>query len=448
MDNHTFAVRPKATESGNSEKPLLPYDVVCKIAYSANVGYIDSVLSAVGSHLSKEEKKSIKDSRLSPMRHLSLLECSPLALLSLMRNTRTVLSGSRAVDYFVPGSCKPESDWDFYCEDNASSVQAFVRWSKLIGFSWEGSFSPGSMEDNGNDSYSEAGFRIIRGTVALKNGSGVAQLMWRQEMTAAQAIVKFHSTVPQCFISGFCAVSLYHDLTSRSMGVSWEYNDTYETAASTQGEHVEGTADMLQLLVSEQRSERQIKLDRNSSNKRKYESRGFKYVEYKDYVKSRNGSGAFSHTRVGSRYVGDGECCVVGFGFHLDFHLWPRPLKYKELILGLERIRWYDWDGYTDPDQGNLKFIAQVERAAGQSLVIRYKGAYPPSCLFVDEDISDADILTSARTFYDTLNAESAGAFGQMPEWLEKDLLRRGHEHRTAPNDTFRYAATMKLLPC
>lgn len=49
--------------------------------------------------------------------------------------------------------------------------------------------------------------------------------MWRQRHIGSQCVVKFHSTAPQCFISGFAAASLYHNLSSNDKSVAWYFND-------------------------------------------------------------------------------------------------------------------------------------------------------------------------------------------------------------------------------
>jgi hypothetical protein len=54
-----------------------------------------------------------------------------------MRRTRIILSRSRAVDYFVPGSCDADSDWDFYCEDFILSVTTFLYWSTHLDVVWQ-----------------------------------------------------------------------------------------------------------------------------------------------------------------------------------------------------------------------------------------------------------------------------------------------------------------------
>ena len=57
-------------------------------------------------------------------------------LLKCMLINDIYLSGSRALNYFVPGSIDNESDWDFYSQSTGSEVFRFMEFMKTIGVKW------------------------------------------------------------------------------------------------------------------------------------------------------------------------------------------------------------------------------------------------------------------------------------------------------------------------
>lgn len=76
-------------------------------------------------------------SRADPVAYLSSTFKHPLTLLSTMFDTGCVISGSRALDFFVPGSARPESDWDFYVPGYKESVADMVNALGICGVSWQ-----------------------------------------------------------------------------------------------------------------------------------------------------------------------------------------------------------------------------------------------------------------------------------------------------------------------
>jgi hypothetical protein len=58
------------------------------------------------------------------------------ALLRAMCTRMVSLSGSRSLEFFVPGSCTPTSDWDFYIADIGKLVPMFLLETEAIGYTW------------------------------------------------------------------------------------------------------------------------------------------------------------------------------------------------------------------------------------------------------------------------------------------------------------------------
>lgn len=82
-------------------------------------------------------------SRLAPERYLQQTFRHPRRLLAAMTDHGCILSGSRALEYFVPGSIAREgaaaSDWDFLVPCNRSSVFGMMDALAASGVMWESS---------------------------------------------------------------------------------------------------------------------------------------------------------------------------------------------------------------------------------------------------------------------------------------------------------------------
>ncbi|KAF4448273.1 hypothetical protein F53441_8307 [Fusarium austroafricanum] len=75
--------------------------------------------------------------RTNPLNYLSKTFKYSLTLLAVMFDTGCVISGSRALDFFVPGSATEDSDWDFYVPGYKESVADVMSILTLCGVTWE-----------------------------------------------------------------------------------------------------------------------------------------------------------------------------------------------------------------------------------------------------------------------------------------------------------------------
>lgn len=75
--------------------------------------------------------------RVNPVEYFSKTFNHPVMLLSAMFDTGCILSGSRALDFFVPGSAQPDSDWDFYVPGYTESVVDMISALTLCGVTWD-----------------------------------------------------------------------------------------------------------------------------------------------------------------------------------------------------------------------------------------------------------------------------------------------------------------------
>ncbi|CAF3656354.1 unnamed protein product [Fusarium graminearum] len=75
--------------------------------------------------------------RINTVRYLSKTFKYPVTLLAAMFDTGCVISGSRALDYFIPGSATAESDWDFYVPGYKESVADMIHALSTCGVVWD-----------------------------------------------------------------------------------------------------------------------------------------------------------------------------------------------------------------------------------------------------------------------------------------------------------------------
>lgn len=150
--------------------------------------------------------------RQNPVRYLRSLCSHPAQLLRIMHQTRSVLALSRAVNFFAPGLCAADADWNFIQDFSPDQELArrFIALTGKLGFRW-GQAEP--RIDFPNVSRYE-------GTVQHGHTQHRIVLEIRDCFTACEMIMDFHISPTRCFIAGTAAVHLYgHDLFRQRMFV-------------------------------------------------------------------------------------------------------------------------------------------------------------------------------------------------------------------------------------
>ena len=78
--------------------------------------------------------------RADPVLYLSRDFDYPLSLLYMLGDTGSVISGSRALEFFVPGSTSEDSDWDFYVPGTIQGVLSMMHELSHNGVTWDTGF--------------------------------------------------------------------------------------------------------------------------------------------------------------------------------------------------------------------------------------------------------------------------------------------------------------------
>jgi hypothetical protein len=324
-------------------KARLTYDAIESVLAYTNIGHVDNTIEVLGAHMDEGAKEKLKYTREDVKPVFNDLTDNAEELLNAMRKSKVVLSGSRAANFFKPGCSSRASDYDFYVEDNAHCIAMFMIYMASIGVCWA---APSDTEEDvarQNDAfYVLARFQLIRGRLNRDGHVLDVQLMWRHDYSGSQCVVKFHSTAPQCFISGFAAVSLYHNLTSNDKSVAWYLNDIF--LDPRERIQTDGIVDDPHRLQEDYRARHiekyKTQMERNKVAKQKYVDRGFTYVTKTCDDKPMGRFGGVL------RHIGDDKSYIVPLNKYLDVSSW-RP-TFDEYMDRLNYVSWIELDGRTE----------------------------------------------------------------------------------------------------
>ena len=207
----------------NTSSPVsLNYD--CLLAIFAEMGLKLKTMKAIARSTGMVEanQESILMHRCSPLRLFRELVKDPEELLYVMDDCNVVLSGSRAAGHFFPQATSHASDWDFYVHPTFRHFVRFAVYLLSVGVQWE-------LEDRTAPVY---GYRLITLNGTIKTGAHTqrVQLIAHRDGVRSNIdeILHFHSSIVQCFISGFAAVSLHEPLTTSGVSRAWEPRDHYD----------------------------------------------------------------------------------------------------------------------------------------------------------------------------------------------------------------------------
>jgi hypothetical protein len=200
---------------------LLPSDCVKRILDYVDLAHVADACLGLST---RQDIRHLITHRRSPIRLLSSLVQNPQELLIHMMKNKCLLSGSRVTDYFSPGSCTAESDWDFYVksvpEDNDQVFGTMRQALGSMGVKWD------NVLDTNYDSLMIA--QVLKGTIARGNGrSHKVQVIYSDNRKLMNCILLFHSSPVQCFMTHSGAFHMYGKVTSRSQQIVWHKNIKY-----------------------------------------------------------------------------------------------------------------------------------------------------------------------------------------------------------------------------
>lgn len=223
-------------------------------------------------------------------------------LLSLMDKYMVYISGSRALNFFVPGCTDVDSDWDFYVP--TSNVRPFMTsLSSMMGVVWD----PDTDIPNFTDDivYSLRSCRgVHNGMIGTRQRSTKIQVILerRSNISKPAAVLEFCHSAVQCIITAHGACHLYGKLANEGTSIAWSYVEPGTT-------------------------------DQQSMNK--YAKRGYRFIEHKARTPARYRSATDADATVVLR---DDRAPATSKARHPNGMLskldWtePRPSKYRYVM--------------------------------------------------------------------------------------------------------------------
>jgi hypothetical protein len=163
--------------------------------------------------------RELRFHRTNPIRLLSRLVWNPKDLLHTMLITDTILVGNWAVEYFLPGVADPMSEWEFYCSSDHYKAGFFMYWmTEVAGLSdvikYDGESDHQSTPISNCVKYSGSS---VRGHIKRKEGDCRNVYLLRDPSTisrpSVERILQLPSTMFQCYVSGYGAISANSYLT-------------------------------------------------------------------------------------------------------------------------------------------------------------------------------------------------------------------------------------------
>ncbi|KAL9122211.1 MAG: hypothetical protein Q9187_001228 [Circinaria calcarea] len=187
----------------------VPEDILLKILQYTNVGDMHKVIRTLSPDLCNSEGSKLIDSALNIRAYLSAVTDFPDALATIMMHTDVILSGSIALNYFVPGSAIESSDLDFVSGMNNDLSEVFMTATTRIGFIW-------CTRARYNDKYAQgAAHKVHTGRVKAHGKTYNIHMISSVFDTAYDHVMQHDLSIVRCFISASCAVSVHHSTTSK-----------------------------------------------------------------------------------------------------------------------------------------------------------------------------------------------------------------------------------------
>ena len=162
--------------------------------------------------------ESERERRVDVVKFMGQLCSDPLELLRAMAYTGTILSGSRASEYFYPGSSCVTSDWDFFCTGSMIDLVVFVDKLRCMGATNISSFAE-RVEYGSLSARDRHNMGIVKALIRTGGTDFKIQVVHCPEDTPIGVLSRFDLTISQCFISGYCAFSMNSYLSRRGVCV-------------------------------------------------------------------------------------------------------------------------------------------------------------------------------------------------------------------------------------
>lgn len=104
---------------------------------------LDHVSRAIGTpRLATQGSSAVHRDRIDLVEYFCQSFSNPLSLIQAMAQATMLLSDSRGLEWFKPGSCSPGSDWDFYMPHSHDVISTALAAFSRSGVVWDGVLEP------------------------------------------------------------------------------------------------------------------------------------------------------------------------------------------------------------------------------------------------------------------------------------------------------------------
>jgi hypothetical protein len=179
--------------------------------------------------------------RCCPLPLLAELVSDPQMLLGMMHDCDVVLSGTHAIKFFCPSVSSTDSIWEFKTHPHVLHWLKFAVYLVNIGVQWELPVSAdGRLTEAERRLFNDEQFQYcpspgqaIYGT--LERGGKLHRIQlaahaeYPHQQSSIQSILRSHSSISQCFISGFGAACMYSQSSTSGLSFVWSVRD-YDNA--------------------------------------------------------------------------------------------------------------------------------------------------------------------------------------------------------------------------
>lgn len=114
----------------------LPNELLQDVFDDLPISDCQSIRDAHTNTTRKRDFESVYDDRISLQRYFTNHGLNGKQMMEILTNTHAFLIGSRALEFFVPGSITGESDWNFIIESSTPMKYEFMKSMESIGVVW------------------------------------------------------------------------------------------------------------------------------------------------------------------------------------------------------------------------------------------------------------------------------------------------------------------------
>ncbi len=311
----------------------MPYDIVLNIVRYMPIEITKDVILMINlfPRLTRNDLRNLQASRKDPRYVFNDLVADPDEFMKVLLVSRTILSGSRAAEYFSPGICDNYSDWDFICPRDYYYTSYFLYWLVRHGFMYDTDKSRRDAQEYKMEC------KVLTGYMNYKEKTHKLNILVPCFDVAPEQVLKFDLSIIQCYIAGYGAVSLNSYLTRYYMSRLWKMENDLATRFNDM--HVQ-CSDSHTTECTRYLGFVEIDCDIRVS---KYTNRRVNIISGREAEKLSNVPiNKYASTTI--RTIGDSNCCIVTYDYD-RYYCYEWCLAAKLFLKEACHMTWHETTG-------------------------------------------------------------------------------------------------------